>query len=99
TRSYGDWSSDVCSSDLSSVVGRISWTGVRSFCAISKVRRQKAEGRSAPPAARFRSPLLLSAFCLLPSFDLRIRIPDRRQIRRARSDERRVGIESRAWGG
>src|SRR5437867_9584186 len=82
TRSYGDWSSDVCSSDLESTSGRRPAAGA-ARSALPDVLSQSR--RTAPPRTGAAAPLQ-SAARLLRS----------RRSREARSEERRVGKEWRS---
>src|SRR5574340_124956 len=65
TRSFGDWSSDVCSSDLEGTVAqKLIWHQVRQPTPIQKVRADVPEGLVAvlekmmakDPAARYQTP-------------------------------------------
>src|SRR5207248_4582860 len=85
TRSYGDWSSDVCSSDLA----------LLQACASQPVAPElpgeqaaAAETASPAPPAPPRSPPVSPQAALPPAI-----LPD------ARSEERRVGKECRTRGG
>src|SRR5207248_3728231 len=96
TRSYGDWSSDVCSSDLG-----------RCRCSIDRIRQYRAK-LSGPLLDRIDLQIAMPAVevarlsSLEPgeaSSSVRARVLTARAIQAARSEERRVGRECRTtWG-
>src|SRR5207248_8043046 len=85
TRSYGDWSSDVCSSDLAQHRG----VDIRVAVAIAADPASDSEERREPRQLGERKALLQRLL------ELGIQAG---QLREERSEERRVGKECRAGG-
>src|SRR5262249_59579099 len=92
TRLVSDWSSDVCSSDLSLALATIGLYGVMSYAVSQSTRElglRMALGAGAAELLRLvvSRGLRLTASGLLLGFGA------------ARSEERRVGKGGRCWGG
>src|SRR5205814_4433151 len=93
TRCLSDWSSDVCSSDL----GRV-------YHDLGRCRKELGDRAGAEEA--YRKAVEFAPFRFEPRRDLaELLLGDGRneeaadQLRKARSEERRVGKEWRRWGG
>src|SRR5207248_5626654 len=94
TRSYGDWSSDVCSSDLRLLVRgwRLSRRVGQRTKSLQAIVEAAALARKLKLPARVFDELRTEATAalVLPDFEL---------VAEWRSEERRVGKEGRAWVG
>src|SRR5207248_6580126 len=95
TRSYGDWSSDVCSSDLLIANGVLAL--LRHPEELARLRRDPSLIRSAvEELLRYDSPIhSIARFTREPYEVGGVAIPEREQLM-LRSEERRVGKEGRA---
>src|SRR5207248_4887881 len=90
TRSYGDWSSDVCSSDLEALVAQC-----------GKEQRQFEGSNLLPGPPQERAVTLVENVAIVEQRLAQQRnavIGDRRGNNRERSEERRVGKECRSGG-
>src|SRR5207248_3971739 len=97
TRSYGDWSSDVCSSDLDST-GLLAWPRfrIRGPARPTGAWQIDREAKS-PVESRILKEIVSFGAAWLQPFVKPLQTL--RKKRRLRSEERRVGKERRASGG
>src|SRR5205814_7287300 len=91
TRCLSDWSSDVCSSDLSTAARSASAGARRAGARLPSVSEFVARAITLPPSFTEVAAVTCAWMLLHPSVhDFTVTLP-------ARSEERRVGKECRSW--
>src|SRR5207248_8501918 len=98
TRSYGDWSSDVCSSDLDQNVGP-AITAPPTGCVRNSNEVTTPKLPPPPRSAQNSSGCSFALACARDPSARTTSAPSRLSIVRPRSEERRVGKECRGRGG
>src|SRR5207247_2920278 len=95
TRSTRDWSSDVCSSDLEPMIAE-SWSTERDGATLVFRIRKGAKFPNGRPVTAHAAKYCFDRGLQSPGY-MRLVIPTLVQVS-SRSEERRVGKESRPWG-